>query len=117
MNRDELQNKICDLITDATVDPSGESIIATTKEIMNLVDEYEHNHEHVEFVKPTRFLFRFKTIKNNILVKRFNLYAIGKTREEAEEKAKLEVYKLSKVWPDKVILLECKELDQNKKEK
>lgn len=38
------------------------------------------------------------------------------TKEEAEEKAKLEVYKLSKVCPDKVILLECKELDQNKKE-
>jgi Mn-dependent DtxR family transcriptional regulator len=43
MNKDELLNKICDLITDATVDPSGESIMATTKEIMNLIDEYEHS--------------------------------------------------------------------------
>ena len=107
MNKDELQSKICDLITDATIDPSGESIIQTTKEIMNLIDEYEH----VESVKSNKFLFRFKTIKNNIQLKLFNLYATGKTREEAEEKAKLEVYKLSKVWPDKIILLECKELD------
>lgn len=107
MTRDELQSKICDLITDVTIDPSSESIIATTKEIMNLIDEYGR----VEFVKPAKFLFCFNTIKNNIRVKRFKLYATGKTREEAEEKAKLEVYKLSKVWPDKVILLECKELD------
>ena len=42
MNRDELQSKICDLITDATIDPSSEDIIKTTKEIMNLIDEYEH---------------------------------------------------------------------------
>lgn len=41
MTRDELQSKICDLITDVTIDPSSESIIATTKEIMNLIDEYE----------------------------------------------------------------------------
>lgn len=107
MTKNELQSKICDLITDVTVDPSGESIMATTKEIMKLVDEYEH----VEFVKPTKFLFCFNTIKNNIRVDRFKLYATGKTREEAEENAKLEVYKLSKNWPDKVILLECKELD------
>lgn len=107
MTKDELQSKICDLITDVTVDPSGESIMATTKEIMNLIDEYEH----VESVKSNKFLFCFNTIKNNIRVDRFKLYATGKTREEAEEKAKLEVYKLSKVWPDKVILLECKELD------
>lgn len=107
MTKDELLNKICDLITDATVDPSGESIMATTKEIMNLIDEYEN----VKFVKPAKFLFSFKTMKNCIQVKRFKLYATGKTREEAEEKAKLEVYKLSKVWPDKIILLECKELD------
>ena len=107
MTKDELLNKICDLITDATVDPSGESIMVTTKEIMNLIDEYEHT----ESAKSNKFLFCFKTIKNNIQVKRFKLYATGKTRDEAEEKAKLEVYKLSKVWPDKVILLECKELD------
>ena len=45
MNKDELQSKICDLITDVTVDPSGESIAKTTKEIMNLVDEYEHDND------------------------------------------------------------------------
>ena len=107
MNKDELLNKICDLITDATIDPSGESITRTAKEIMNLIDEYEH----VKSVKSNKFLFRFKTIKNNIQLKLFNVYATGKTREEAKEKAKLEVYKLSKVWPDKIILLEYKELD------
>lgn len=42
MNKEELQNTICDLITDATIDPSSEDIIKTTKEIMNLIDEYEH---------------------------------------------------------------------------
>ena len=45
MNKDELQSKICDLIADVTVDPSGESIAKTTKEIMNLVDEYEHDND------------------------------------------------------------------------
>ena len=42
VNRDKLQSKICDLITDVTVDPSDESIAKTTSEIMKLVDEYEH---------------------------------------------------------------------------
>lgn len=51
MNKDELQSKICDLITDVTVDPSGESIAKTTREIMNLVDEYEHDHEHISCSK------------------------------------------------------------------
>lgn len=45
MSKDELQSKICDLIIDVTVDPSGESIAKTTKEIMNLVDEYEHDND------------------------------------------------------------------------
>ena len=45
MNKDELQSKICDLIADVTVNPSGESIAKTTKEIMNLVDEYEHDND------------------------------------------------------------------------
>lgn len=40
MDKNELQNKICDLITEATIDPSGESIVETTREIMNLIDEY-----------------------------------------------------------------------------
>ena len=45
MNKDELQSKISDLIIDVTVDPSGESIVKTTREIMNLVDEYEHDND------------------------------------------------------------------------
>ena len=51
MNKDELQSKISDLITDVTVDPSGESIAKTTREIMNLVDEYEHDHERISYSK------------------------------------------------------------------
>lgn len=51
MNKDELQSKISDLITDVTVDPSGESIEKTTREIMNLVDEYEHYHERISYSK------------------------------------------------------------------
>lgn len=110
MNRDEFQSKINDLITGVTVDPSGESIAATVREIMNLVDEYEH--KHVESVKPIKFLFRFRIRKNGIQVGRIKkIFATGKTKEEAERNARLEVYKLSKIWPDKIILLECKELD------
>ena len=45
MNKDELQNKICDLITNVTINPSGESIAETTREIMNLIDEYEHKED------------------------------------------------------------------------
>lgn len=40
MGKNELQNKICDLITETTIDPSGESIVEITREIMNLIDEY-----------------------------------------------------------------------------
>ena len=107
MNRDELQSKIRDLITDVTIDPSGESIEATVREIMNLVD----GHEHVESVKPTKFLFSFKTMKNGIQNNCFKrICTTGKTREDAEREARFEVYKLSRVWPDEIILLECKEL-------
>lgn len=107
MNKDELQSKISDLITDVTVDPSGESITATVREIMKLVDEYEH----VELVKPTKFLFSFKTVTNGVENRYFKkIYATGKTREDAEWEAKVEVYKRSRVWPDKIILLECKEV-------
>ena len=101
MNRDELQSRIRDLITDVTAN--------LTKEIMNLVDE--HEHEHVEFVKPIKFLFKFITMKNDIQNDSFRIYATGKTKEDAEKEARLEVYKLSRVWPDEIILLEFKELD------
>ena len=108
MNRDELQSKIHDLIVNVTIDPSGESIEETTREIMNLVD----GHEHAESVKPTKFLFSFITMKNGIQNGCFKrICATGKTREDAEKEARLEVYKLSRVWPDEIILLECKELD------
>lgn len=111
MNKDELQSKISDLITDVTIDPSGESIVATVREIMNLVDEYEHSHEHVESMKPAKFLFSFKTMKNGVQNGYFKrIYATGKTREDAEWEAKVEVYTRSRVWPDEIILLECKEL-------
>ena len=45
MNKDELQSKIHDLIINVTIDPSSESIEETTREIMNLVHEYEHEHK------------------------------------------------------------------------
>lgn len=100
MNRDELQSRIRDLITDVTAN--------LTKEIMNLINE--HEHEHVEFVKPIKFLFSFITMKNGIRNNSFRIYVAGKTRKDAENEARLEVYKSSRVWPDEIILLECKEL-------
>lgn len=69
-------------------------------------------HEHVASVKSIKFLFSFKTMKNGTQIGCFKRICVaGKTKEDAEENARLEVYKLSKVWPDEIILLECKELD------